>query len=404
MKKFAAVIVCLLLVASMLFGCTGIDPVPPQSTQFALSTRQYADLIVLLRSRTKAVKENDEALFMSTVLPSALDPLLYKEEGALIRSAKNSEIREYELKAVDAVTVADGVFTATIDQRYMVSGFMHHAVFKTEFRYVDNRLYYCGPAFETLSRNGVVVSFETGNRDIAQSLVEVETEVLESMKKKFGFTTADPVSINLYRDQQTFLQTVKFDLPFWVGGWHEYKESIKCCTDLYGTNPDEYRSMLAHETGHRMVSELSNDNAAYWLQEGLAGICQDILENRIAYLSDKEILTTYTPIDEHKGIDLEAYGLEDYDKISAYYASSKAYTAYLLETFGWEKVREALMYLRKYPYVPVTGAEKNGSANAYTDEAFKAVLGIDDSEDFMDGFNAWQTQKRDSIKRKKSAA
>jgi hypothetical protein len=215
--------------------------------------------------------------------------------------------------------------------------------------------------------------------------------VLASMKEDLGFTPKGAISVKLFDDQQVFLQSVKLDLPDWVGGWHEFGESIKSFTGAYGVDGSDYKSMLNHESTHRMVSELSNDNAAYWIQEGLAGVYQVALGVKTQnFLTSEELAESYTPFTQQKQIDLEKLDMNDQGAVTKYYATSKAFAAFLVEQYGWSKVKQALEYMKKFELIPVTGAEKMDTTNARTDEALKAVFGFQNDSDFQAAFDAWQ--------------
>jgi hypothetical protein len=402
MKRFLRAL-CPWLCAALLSACAHIvspSPTPalpiqigaPAMAGFSITEKQRTDLYALLSRRTDAVHDNDAARFLSTVLPS--DPILLKEEHNLILSASPSLTR-YTLTA-DAAAPADGnAFLASLTQRYWLDGVEKHDSFVARFAYEEGALYYCGPAFSHLKRGAATVYFPAGHDDWANRLLNAQTETLESMRLHLGYTPTNHLYIKLYDSLETFLQSVKFDLPGWVGGWHEYLESTKCYLDVLALGGDSwYKLMLNHETTHHMISELSNDNAAYWLQEGLAGVFESLLNDFTQpYLNDDELRLTYTPFADHKRIDLESLGFEQIDAVAQYYASSKAYAVFLLDTYGWPKIRLMLRYMQRHPYLPTTAADKLLSANAYTDEALAHVLGIESDAQFQSSFDAWQTEK-----------
>ena len=385
-------LIALLAVLLALAGCrntpaaTATPSLPAQTVQAAVSELQS-----VLADRMDGVNGKDQALYLSTVLPG--DGVLMKEESNLIRAAGALDIRDYTISAADVTTTADG-FTARLTQSYTLDGEEHACGYEAAFKTEGGKLYYCGPAFQLDEAERVKVWFTVQNAALAQQLLEAETAVLAGMKEHLGFVPNGFISIKLYDNQQVFLQSVKLDLPNWVGGWHEYGESIKSFTGAYGTEAALYKPMLNHETTHRMVSELSNDNASYWLQEGLASVFQNWLDDTASpFLTETELTGQYTPFAEHKIINLEQLDADDGGAVGLYYASSKAYAAFLLDRFGWDKMREALEYMKKFELIPVTGAEKLDEANTRTDEEIKTVFGFDTDGAFQVAFDEWRKSK-----------
>ncbi len=369
-------------------------PSPSAALAFTITQKQRAELQVLLQKRQDGVNNDDAAAFLSTVLPT--DAVLYKEEDTLIRTAKSLKISAFTVFAISAVPKDDG-FLSTIEQSYTLDGRRHRCTFEAEFKTVDTKLYYCGPAFESIENAGVKVFFSSDQKPLAQKLLNLETTVLRDMQNRYGYAPGEPVTIKIYDDQQVFLQSVKFNLPEWTGGWHEYKESIKIynpADTMFVMSDSDYLEMLRHETAHLMVSEWSNDNAAYWLQEGMAGINESAGANAVPRLLKSELALAFTAFAKHKEIDLESLDIDEIQEVTLYYATSKAYSIFLLETFGWQKMKAALKTMQKHPYLPLTGEEKLKEGVRYTDEAIKTVFGFKSDAALQDAFDKWLSLKR----------
>ncbi len=350
-----------------------------------------AEVRALLDAREQGVNQTDAKAYLGTVLPS--DVVLLKEETNLIRAAATLGIHDFSVEAAD-IRKTDSGCTARLTQEYTVGAVKHSCGYTASFLRREGSLYFAGPAFTVDENDRVAVYYLPARKDLAQALLDAETDILTQMRTQLDFTPAGVISVKLFEDQAVFLQSVKLDLPEWVGGWHEYGESVKTFVGAYGTDVENYRGMLAHESTHRMVSELSNDNAAYWLQEGLAGVYQELLLNPDAEaLTGEEAAQTFTPYVEHKIINLEKLDAGDGDAVMRYYASSKAYAAFLLEQHGWEMVRQMLEYMQKFELIPVTAAEKMDDANARTGEAIASVYGFQDSEAFQKAFDEWLAGK-----------
>jgi hypothetical protein len=355
--------------------------------------QQAAAVQNIIAQRETGVNSANQQSYLSTVLPS--DKVLVKEETNLIRAAGSLGIKDYQITATSLKSSGDGGYTARLQQSYTIGSEQHNISYSAVFKSENGKLYYDGPVFSVKQNEQVKVYF-TGKYDsLAQQLLSEETSVLASMKDQLGFVPQGFISVKLFDDQQVFLQSVKLDLPAWVGGWHEYGESIKSFTGAYGDDGSAYKSVLNHETTHRMVSELSNDNASYWIQEGLAGVFQTALDEPDgALLTADEAGADYTPYTQQKTIDLEKLGMNNQGAVMLYYSTSKAFAAFLLDQYGWQKVKQMLEYMKRFDEIPVTGAEKIDKTNSRTDEALKNILGIDSDEIFQADFDKWQESKK----------
>jgi len=370
-------LLAVLSVLLALYGC--ISTAGPRA--------QSAEIEALLAAREDGVNHADQQEYLSTVLPG--DAVLIKEETNLIRAAANLGISDYKAEAGPANARGDGL-VARVTQSYTLDGTAHQCSYDALFVSEDGKLYYDGPDFMIKQNSHVKVCYTEGWDDTAQKTLDTETAVLADMKDQLGFVPQGSICVKLYGDQQVFLQSVKLDLPAWVGGWQEYGEAVKSFAGAYPAESGELRSMLNHETTHRMVSELSNDNAAYWIQEGLASVFQVTLGSPgQALLTKDEAAREFTPYAQQKNIDLEKIGADDQGAVNEYYATSKAFAAFLLDKYGWDKVRQALEYMKKYPLIPVTGAEKIAETNERTDEAIRNVFGFNTDDDFQQAFDEW---------------
>jgi hypothetical protein len=362
------------------------------SAAIATAPPEAGEIARLMESRADAVNKASQQEYLSTVLPD--DAVLLKEESDLIRSASALGIQDYEASAGTPERTGTG-FAAQVTQTYTLDGQKHQCTYEAQFVSENGKLYYDGPEFLVKQNSRVKVCYTQGRDEMAQQTLDAETAVLNDMKSQLGFAPQGVITVKIYGDMQVFLQSVKLDLPSWVGGWQEYGEAIKSYAGAYPADTGDLRRMLNHESTHRMVSELSNDNASYWIQEGLATVFQDALGNSgQPYLSAREASEQYTPYAQQKSIDLEKLGLEDGTAVTKYYATSKAFAAFLLDKYGWNIMRQALEYMKKYPLIPVTAAEKMQDTNVRTDDAIRTVFGFATDDDFQRAFDAWQKRQQ----------
>ncbi len=356
-----------------------------------LPAAQAGALASLLTAREQAVLTGDRDAYLQTVNPD--DPVLRVEERNLIDAARSLDITTYTLDAANPKPDGD-TLTATLTQRSTIGGVERSCSYPARFVRRDGEWYYAGPAFTRVSDGAVAVDYLGNSANLARALLGIESDVLSTMDDRLGVTPKGDVTIRLYDDQQVFLQTVKLDLPAWVGGWHEYGEAIKTFMGGYGSTPEDYRAMLCHETTHLLVSELSGDNAAYWLQEGLAGCLEEALT--VARGSPAEALTLDDPsfsMADLKAMNLEALEPGDPD-VTAYYATAKVYAAFLLDRYGWQRVQAMLERMAQRPMIEQSANEKRLETNTRTDEALAASFGFDDPG-FQKSFDKWWEENND---------
>lgn len=189
--------------------------------------------------------------------------------------------------------------------------------------------------------------------------------------------TAKKVEVKLYHDPEVFRQSVKPSLPLWAGGWNEVRQSIKMVVDHH--HPKLFASGLVHELAHQMVSDLTNDNAAYWLQEGAAmyyelhllpGLHEEISpleENRRAKYSLADL----------KKLDLEKLPSKEANE---YYWSCYRLFRFFVEEYGEEKINNLFIALKKYPYLDSDTNDKKELLNKRTAEAIKQGLTVTEKQ------------------------
>ncbi|UWE03952.1 hypothetical protein [Laceyella sacchari] len=194
-------------------------------------------------------------------------------------------------------------------------------------------------------------------------------QAYEGLHRRMGWTTKG-IEVKLYHRPEVFRQFVKPSLPEWAGGWHEANQAIKFIGGW-----GELRLLaagLVHELTHQMVSELSNDNAAYWLQEGAAMYYEAHLLPRLMVGHETNRLKRRMSLAELERAKLEKLPS---DQAEQYYLS--AYLAYksLAERWGDRALGAVLRELGKYPYLDLDSSEKQPTLNQRTRNAWMRVFG-----------------------------
>lgn len=224
-------------------------------------------------------------------------------------------------------------------------------------------------AFLVRKKKGITVYY---THPSLQKQAEVALRTLEKayaqLHKRWGWTT-NKVEVKLYDRSDLFRQFVKPSLPTWAGGWHEANQSIKF---IGGWGEERlFAAGLVHELTHQMVSELSNDNAAYWLQEGAAMYYEMHLLPRLLVQHPLDQLKRRMTLAELEQAELEKLSSEE---AAQYYLNTYLAFKSLVERRGEGPLRIWLTELSKYPYIDVDSSEKMEEINQRTREAWQRAF------------------------------
>ena len=263
---------------------------------------------------------------------------------------------------------------ARIKQSYRKDGKTHSVRYflrfeKTEQGWKDSDL-----AFERMAAGDVIV-FYTDPRLKRQAAVALDIvgRAVDAFHEKYSWVPAEAVEVKLYHHPELFRQSVKLSLPEWAAGWNEAGQAIKFVGALQMEDWEEsFASGLVHEVTHKMVSERTGDNAAYWLQEGAAEYYQSRLLPGLFSASDEQRIDRPWRFAVLESLQLEKLPVKE---ASQCYAQSAALFRFLIERYGEEKMGEVFAVLRKYPTIDRDSADKIPELNRRTRAAFKKVLG-----------------------------
>ncbi|MCH5586695.1 hypothetical protein MK805_17315 [Shimazuella sp. AN120528] len=191
----------------------------------------------------------------------------------------------------------------------------------------------------------------------SQKALTILSLVSEKMVHKYSWNPR-VVEVKLYHDPEVFRQSVKLSLPTWAGGWNEAKQSIKLVVGKSDTVSLTHG--LAHEYTHQLLSDMTNDNAAYWLQEGAAMFYE------AWFTKEKpEIEKNFHPfaISELEQMNLEQ--LPD-NEASRYYISCYMRFKEIVQQHGEKQIAKAFREMRNYPYIDEDSAVKQQETNKRT--------------------------------------
>lgn len=211
---------------------------------------------------------------------------------------------------------------------------------------------------------------------LAEELLRRAEDARRRLSALYGWRPQGPSVVKLYGDGDWFRQSVKLSLPEWVVGWHEAGESIKLWIDdglaLRERAKAFYHSAVIHEMVHQMVADLTNDNAAYWLHEGLAEHLSALLDA----VPENDALPSLEPKPRWSWPELAAVRLERLpaELAEQYYRHARLILAFLLDCYGDEALRAVFARLRDDPPLPDGTMEKQSVLHSRTVRALEAVL------------------------------
>ncbi|MCP4607506.1 MAG: hypothetical protein GY845_02155 [Planctomycetes bacterium] len=159
--------------------------------------------------------------------------------------------------------------------------------------------------------------------------IELEAEIPEDRK----------IKILIYADNDEFQSAILF-APDWAGGLAFTQYNII----VYGIRPDQFewgKRTLAHEITHVLVEEATFGpfgDVPTWLNEGLAMHSEGEMTEY-----HKGILESAIANDELRSVQsISSSFPADPDMATLAYVQSSSLVSYLLDTYGWEKMRELL--------------------------------------------------------------
>lgn len=196
----------------------------------------------------------------------------------------------------------------------------------------------------------------------ADRALAILSHISKAMAEKFLWKPNN-IEVKLYADPEVFRQSVKLSLPEWAGGWNEAKQSIKLLIGKSDTVSLTHG--LAHEYTHQLVSDMTNDNAAYWLQEGAAMFYEAWISKEEPFV-DKDF-RPYT-IEQLERLNLEKLSDEE---ASRYYLSCFMRFKELVQQHGEKRLAKTFLKLRQYPYMDEDSAIKQQETNNRTKYIFQ---------------------------------
>ena len=195
-----------------------------------------------------------------------------------------------------------------------------------------------GKLERTYSAHFILSYAENQKAAIGGAILDALEEAYTWAGARLGHYPERQVTVILYTQRQFAGLTGS---PDWAAGLYDGK--IRLPIGGLTRVDAQVRALLSHEFMHVMVYEMAGSKAPFWLNEGLAEIAgreasAPPLRHLEAALEKKRLLPLQTLGGDFRQIDTKQIGLA--------YEQSYAFTAYLIDRFGWYQMTELLNALR----------------------------------------------------------
>jgi hypothetical protein len=329
-----------------------------------------------LQQIEKAVESSDKDLFMN--YQNQDNPLFYKEQQRWMEEAIFKKEQGYKVsvdlfnfsKENDSTGMVS--FKVTMNQGNTGESIntVNYQMLKVKDRWVLNDV-----PFEKISSNNetITVYYFKGQEEAAQKTLKDAIDLVDFYSIKFSWRP-EPISIKVYPTQPEISATVP-----WPGlsGWNEMGESLKITSEL----SSDIFHYLSHELTHKMVGDLSNDNATIYIQEGIAtffaGSIYREASGGIAYKPELVTDNAVKAIEISRSVKtIEELGQIDYtDPEASMYRDGFLITNYLIQTKGLSTYFNMLNYLSNFEYMDKRSEHKMDILHERTVEALEKVYG-----------------------------
>ncbi len=166
-----------------------------------------------------------------------------------------------------------------------------------------------------------------------QLILQNLSEAKARLKDHFQYAPQRPLTVLIYPEKDFYATT---HLPMEVLGLFDGKIRIPRQSDI--------ASVLWHEYTHVVVYDLSHGRAPRWLHEGLAQECEEMSQSSRQGGTPRNDAKQMPPLRQLMGIP-DRPGEVVVMPASPFYSASHSLVRYLLETWGWDRLRAFLKSL-----------------------------------------------------------
>ncbi|GGE24583.1 hypothetical protein GCM10011571_28430 [Marinithermofilum abyssi] len=355
-----------------IFLCSFLGMIPEAKTQAAAEPGAVWHVRHLLKEKEEAVNHNKWERLFRVLNPDL--PAYIEEQKRWFRDAvRFVDPGTFRLEAVSVMPDSEHQLRVWVKQQYRHHRQLHESQYPLLFEETASGWKDSDLPFFHLTRGNVTVHYTDQHlTELSSIAMDAVTKSLEAFHKRYGWQPRRHVEVKLYHHPEWFRQSVKLSLPQWATGWHEANQSIKFVgVDSYA-DKKWFSSGIVHELTHQMVSELTGDNAAYWLQEGAAEYYQSHLLPGIRTEPEEPEQPSWSLTR------LEKTSLESLKgkAVSRYYRQCYLWFRFLVERYGEKKMQQVFEVLQLSPSIDADASDKREVTNQRTRAALRRGLGM----------------------------
>lgn len=365
-------------------GCTSDDEASTiKETKVAVQKEESVDKDAVIKEVQKefdalplSVNENNQDQFMS--LQNEKNELFYHEQKRWFEEVvyKKKSGYEYTLN-IENITV-NTADSGTVD---IVLGIKNASEnidvqHKVTYKIVnDNGWKLDDLPFKVINDGIYSIYYLEKNEAEAEKLLADSKEIVDLYKTAFGWDPAE-INIKLFNQMNEMAATIP---GIRMSGWNEKGESFKV---LYDGNSSGTFQYLSHELTHTLLSDLTNDNASLYIQEGLATLLQKLV--RVGSSGKVEMYLDYSDsfvdLTKQRGplLTLEEVAklnYSDFESKDVFYKQGSFFVNFLIRAYGMDKFKEFLKELKTNPYLDQRQEHKADIGNRNTAAALEKVYG-----------------------------
>jgi hypothetical protein len=194
--------------------------------------------------------------------------------------------------------------------------------------------------FVSLVKGGISINFHLKHPSLdIENIFRTVKRTQKILHDRFSHHL-EKIDIDIYDSKEEMRQDGRSRSRYasWIAGIYDGK--VRVISEKEDEEPESLYIILTHEIIHLSVSEISNGHCPYWLDEGLAVyVSQDLPDEYLSKLKEAlkrdkilpfEVLENPLTADTEEGIRQLAY------------AEVANLTEYLIETYGWDKVKSII--------------------------------------------------------------
>ncbi|WP_042463249.1 hypothetical protein [Neobacillus dielmonensis] len=379
MKKFWQVGWIFLVLFVFLAGCSENEQTKgtPKKKESNEQTVKKGTPEWTMQEIKKAVALNDKELFMS--YQNKENELFYKEQQRWIEEASYRKKEGFDFSTELYSFHPENDTTGTVSFGVMMSDTKHggstnvvnYQMIKVKDKWVLNDL-----PFDSITDDAknLTVYYMKGQEEAAQQTLKDAVDLVAFYSKQFNWKPSK-ISIKMYPSVKEISATVPW---ISVAAWNEKGESLKMTTEQPNNN---MFSSLANGLAHKMVADMTNDNAAPYILEGFgmyieSSIVRDetgniTFDSKLA--EDQAVMATQNS-KTVKTIDkLASLGTTDQDM--SLYRDGFLISHYFISSKGMPEYMNMLNYLSKFKYSDQRLEHKMETNQKRTLEAVEKIYG-----------------------------